>query len=551
MEVKNILLSMIHPSEMNPRKTFDTKSIEELAQNIAQQGLLQPITVRVIEWRDELDDDLGEVVSIPKYEIVCGERRYRACALNKMETIPCIVVEMDDKQAFDAMITENLQRKDVDPIEEAFAFGLLIQNGSTAEEVALRFGKSVRFVQDRMRLNNLIDEIKKMVTDGNIPLTGAFIIAKLQPDIQKAFVEMVKDRYERDDEWTVPVSAIKIWIDQKFMLIDRAIWSEEENAGPWNEHKLCANCEHNTSNHGCLFYEMKDKDSKCSNVKCFKQKSIDYVLYRLSQLDMVKEGEEITHGKAVIINPNTYRDEGKEVILEAVREKGYKTVNEDVFSHKCWYNEDDERLKEYLESKTVYPCIRVWNYGTVCFMKEFYFVKKGSSEVKQSKTQIKIELVQQYKRNKELAVESASKTMRQWAKDKEFSKRKGGITDAERLVFDTFILMNCSQEYLKSQGLEKFCPKRASYKEYIDNNQSKREQWYREFIKERLTFADVEYNKVLQLCQDIYFRDAYPDDYAALGMKLAKNLDKKNTKIADQLKEMGYDTDGMLLPKKK
>lgn len=549
MEVKNILLSLIRPSEMNPRKTFDTKSIEELAQNIAQQGLLQPITVRIVEYWDELDEDLGEVVSIPRYEIVCGERRYRACSHNKMETIPCIVVEMDDKQAFDAMITENLQRKDVDPIEEAFAFGLLIQNGSTAEEVALRFGKSVRFVQDRMRLNGLIDEAKKMVTDGNMPLTGAFIVSKLDADIQKELVNWAKDQYElEDEEWSVPVAAIDAWISRRFMALERAMWIDDEKVGnKWTDKfKMCAKCEHNSSNHGCLFYEMKNENPKCTNPTCFSKKEIEYVLYRLSQLDMVKEGEEITHGKMVILDTETYRRDGIERVLDPIKEQGYKIVKEDVFDHKCWYSGDDERIDQMLKDQVIYPCIEVWGYGTVCFRKVFYYVKKNS-EVKPSKTQIKTQLVQQYNRNKEIVVESKAKELRELAKQKEFSKRKGSLLDEEQLVLDSFVLYGCSDKYLKSQGLSKYDTNRTAFKDYITNNQEKRNDWYREFIREHLTSANVEYNKMFQLCQDIYFRAAYPDDFTALGEKLAKSLDKKQSKIAAQLKEMGYDTDGMLL----
>ena len=153
MEVQNIPIGEVHPSPMNPRKTFDEDALQELADNIRQQGLIQPITVRprIIEGTEP---GSGDAVAIPDgYEIVCGERRYRALsALNKENpeqwaTIAAIVREMTDDEAFDAMITENLQRKDVDPIEEAYAFGQLLEKGNTAEEVALRFGKSVRFVR--------------------------------------------------------------------------------------------------------------------------------------------------------------------------------------------------------------------------------------------------------------------------------------------------------------------------------------------------------------------------------------------------------------------
>ena len=74
---------------------------------------------------------------------------------DKYNEIPCIVREMTDEQAFDAMITENLQRQDVDPVEEAIAFSLLLENGNAVEDIAVRFGKSIRFIQDRVKLKGL------------------------------------------------------------------------------------------------------------------------------------------------------------------------------------------------------------------------------------------------------------------------------------------------------------------------------------------------------------------------------------------------------------
>ena len=139
-----IEVSRINPSPRNPRKTFSETDLAELAQNIRNQGLLQPITVRPV----------GKT-----YEIVCGERRYKAVKKNaeddkvKKATIACIVKEMSDEEAFEAMITENLQRKDVDPIEEAFAFGELVKSGKSIDEIAARFGKTKRFVQERCKLN--------------------------------------------------------------------------------------------------------------------------------------------------------------------------------------------------------------------------------------------------------------------------------------------------------------------------------------------------------------------------------------------------------------
>ena len=143
-EIKNVPISAILPSPRNPRKTFDEVSLQELADNIKQQGLLQPITVRPII---DLADQEGNLC---KYEVVCGERRFRAVKMNGDETIPCIVRDLDDETAYEVMITENLQRKDIDPMEEAFAFNELVKAGKSCDEIAQRFGKPLRFVQSRV-----------------------------------------------------------------------------------------------------------------------------------------------------------------------------------------------------------------------------------------------------------------------------------------------------------------------------------------------------------------------------------------------------------------
>ena len=131
-KIQEVSLNKIRPSAMNPRKTFDQEALQELADNIKRQGLLQPITIRPV---DELLNTDG---TLCHYEVVCGERRYRAVKMNGSKTISCIVREMTDEDAFDAMITENLQRKDVDPMEESFAFAQLVRPDHRGNRPALR-----------------------------------------------------------------------------------------------------------------------------------------------------------------------------------------------------------------------------------------------------------------------------------------------------------------------------------------------------------------------------------------------------------------------------
>lgn len=295
MEIQKIKIEKISASPLNPRKTFDEVAIEELAANIEKQGLLQPITVRPTSEAPYLDEDTGEVINVKDtYEIVCGERRFRALQRLKAkedeaniakikahrkktelyQTISCIVREMTDDEAFDAMITENLQRKDVDPIEEAFAFSQLMEKGRTLEDIALRFGKSTRFVFDRVKLNNLIPELKARVRDGEIPISGAMILSKLD-DTEQA-------RFHKDNEGQCNVVMIRRFVSNSFMELDRADWIKD-NADVWDDgtFKSCAECEFSTANHGCLFYEMNSEKANCTNPVCYKKKQLAYVLRRI------------------------------------------------------------------------------------------------------------------------------------------------------------------------------------------------------------------------------------------------------------------------------
>lgn len=268
LAVKNINLSLIEPSPLNPRKTIDEEGIRELADNILQHGLLQPITVRTIEADSK--DPVGH------FEIVCGERRFRAFKLNLervpgyTKKIPCIVREMSDADALDAMITENLQRKDVDPIEEAFAFGQLNKHGKSIDEIAARFGKSKRFITERIKLDNLLPELKKMVTDDKLHIGAAMHICKLTEDEQCKFLDGCADEEE------VTKSDAEKFTDHLFMEIERADW-ESDFEGTCNT--TCEKCPFNNANAGCLFYEMKPHDAVCTNRDKWNAKRNSWLLH--------------------------------------------------------------------------------------------------------------------------------------------------------------------------------------------------------------------------------------------------------------------------------
>ena len=221
---------------------------------------------------------------------------------NRFNDIAAIVREMSDDEAFDAMITENLQRKDVDPIEEAFAFSQLIQKGNTAEEVAARFGKSIRFVQDRVKLNNLIPDLMRAVRDGKMPIVSAMMIAKLDEENQGKFFKQYGDSYHG-----LSKTAAEGFLSSLFMTIDKSIWyrsgdkADEDFEGSCG--RKCSECTYNTANHGCLFWEMKSNDAgRCTDRARFDAKTLDYQLSRIDAMApvLVRENEPLTFGKTVL-----------------------------------------------------------------------------------------------------------------------------------------------------------------------------------------------------------------------------------------------------------
>ncbi|MCP1146618.1 ParB/RepB/Spo0J family partition protein [Lysinibacillus endophyticus] len=154
--IEKISLQKLVVNPFQPRKTFDDEKIDELAQSIKEHGIIQPIVVR----------KKGK-----KFEIVVGERRFRAAKLANLEEIPAIIREMTEEQMMEVAILENLQREDLTPIEEAEAYQSLIEKlNFTQEELAKRLGKSRPYITNHMRLLQLPDEVRELVNNGKLTM---------------------------------------------------------------------------------------------------------------------------------------------------------------------------------------------------------------------------------------------------------------------------------------------------------------------------------------------------------------------------------------------
>lgn len=165
-------ISQVESCSSQPRKHFDEASLAELAASIQEHGIIQPLTVR-------------KLVS-GYYQIIAGERRWRAARLAGLSEVPVIVIEADDRKAAELAMIENLQREDLNPMEEAAGFQSLIETyHMTQEEAATRVGKSRSAVTNALRLLSLTPSVRKLVEEGKLSAGHARALLSLSPAVQE------------------------------------------------------------------------------------------------------------------------------------------------------------------------------------------------------------------------------------------------------------------------------------------------------------------------------------------------------------------------------
>ncbi|MFD3271050.1 ParB/RepB/Spo0J family partition protein [Paenibacillus dendritiformis] len=158
-KVTEVPLQQLRPNPYQPRKNFDEQSIQELAESIKQHGVIQPIIVRSV---------------VKGYEIIAGERRYRASQLLGLTTIPAVIRSFSDQQVMEIALIENLQRENLNAIELALAYqGLMDQFSLTQEELSVKVGKSRSHIANFLRLLQLPEEVKEYVSRGTLSMGHA------------------------------------------------------------------------------------------------------------------------------------------------------------------------------------------------------------------------------------------------------------------------------------------------------------------------------------------------------------------------------------------
>ncbi len=165
-------ISQVESCSSQPRKHFDEASLAELAASIQEHGIIQPLTVRKL--------------ASGYYQIIAGERRWRAARLAGLSEVPVIVIEADDRKAAELAMIENLQREDLNPMEEAAGFQSLIETyHMTQEEAATRVGKSRSAVTNALRLLSLTPSVRKLVEEGKLSAGHARALLSLSPAVQE------------------------------------------------------------------------------------------------------------------------------------------------------------------------------------------------------------------------------------------------------------------------------------------------------------------------------------------------------------------------------
>jgi ParB family transcriptional regulator, chromosome partitioning protein len=170
-EYRNVSLSLLNESKTNPRRIFEDAALKELADSIRSQGVLSPLLVRPLTEKS--------------FEIVAGARRFRAAQIAEVPTVPVRIVNLSDAEALEAQLIENLQRRDVHPLEEAQGFRALLNLDEprySVEQIAAKTGKSPAYVTTRLKLTELSASVIGAFYAEEIGVGHALLLAKLQPD---------------------------------------------------------------------------------------------------------------------------------------------------------------------------------------------------------------------------------------------------------------------------------------------------------------------------------------------------------------------------------
>ena len=447
--IVSVALANIQPSSYNPRKNFDEASLAELAESIRRQGVLQPIGVR------PMADD--------RFEIVFGERRYRASLMAGLEEIPAIVMEISDEAAEEMAITENLQRQDVTPMEEANAYQKLIESGRyDVQALTAQFGKSENYIRTRLKFVSLIPEIAQLLEQDEITISVATEICRYGADIQQQVYEKHLKEANAYHSWRgLKAAEVAKYIERNYTT-DLSRYSFDKT--------LCASCPHNTNNM-MLFCE--GGCGNCSNRTCLAEMNASFLVEKAVQMSaeypialfgyrkyncnetaverLSALGYEV---EALVSQPYKYPAE------PAAPEKDdfdtpeqYEAARADYRQEMDDYKEECDNLVRAAENGEIGIYLMIGQSQIGLYYTEIGQDEDGTPTVSGQKQITPIEkLEKQDKRNKEIALEKTVADTKKQILEVDLSESKFTADEDKMIYF--FLLSSLRREHFEAVGIE-------------------------------------------------------------------------------------------------
>jgi ParB family chromosome partitioning protein len=275
-EYRDVSLSLLSESKTNPRRIFEEAALKELSESIRTQGVLSPLLVRPLTENG--------------FEIVAGARRYRAAQIAEAETVPVRIVNMNDAQALEAQLVENLIRADVHPMEEAQGFKALLDLEDptySIEQIAAKTGKQPAFVAARLKLIDLVPAAVEAFYRDEIGVGHALLLAKLPADQQEQALSACfrEDWGASSDRKAkrilLPVRSLQFWIEQNVLLFLKDAPFEKRDAHLVAIAGSCVDCTKRTGHNKLLFSDFGKQDA-CTDPSCYQAKVSAHVAKQIA-----------------------------------------------------------------------------------------------------------------------------------------------------------------------------------------------------------------------------------------------------------------------------
>ena len=447
--IVSVALADIQPSNYNPRKNFDEKSLAELADSIRQQGVLQAIGVRPIAEN--------------RFEIVFGERRYRASQIAGLEEIPAVILDISDETAEEMAVTENLQRKDVTPIEEANAYQKLIESGRhDVQSLAVQFGKNESYIRTRLKFVSLIPEIAQLLEQDELTISVATEICRYGEDIQHDIYEKHLKEGVLYNSWRgMKASEVAKNIERSYTTDLKRYFFDKT---------VCLSCPHNTNNM-MLFCE-EGSCGNCANRKCLEEMNASYLAEKAVQLmeqrpfallcrdfygcnekvveQLVASGFEV---EKLSVRPADYPEEPEAPDMEDYEnDEEYAEAYKEYEKELSEYKEECEDVNRRSEAGEITLYVTIGhNDISLCYV-ENAEVQAVAGEAKDAVVSPIEKLEKQDKRNKEIAQEKTVEDTKKQILEVDMTETKFGA-DEDRMIY-FFMLPFLRREHFEAMGIE-------------------------------------------------------------------------------------------------